>query len=208
MTTSVNPDLLEKPTKAAQFLSSTIAHEKDVAALASLNDDQLLRFVFKSFKASRRTQAANIASHIASTFERIATLLAAQDAENLLSVAKKRAHDVHTGLVARKAVIPSGKLTDALGITRQALSKAVQANRIFSVEVGGENYYPGFFADPAIERRKLERVSKTLGGLDGWQKWQFFTTPKASLGGVTPLEALKRGRYEKVVTAATGFAER
>ena len=27
--------------------------------------------------------------------------------------------------------------------------------------------------------------------LPGWSKWQFFTTPKASLGGRTPLDALK-----------------
>jgi hypothetical protein len=208
MSTAASRNPQDSPTRAVQFLSATLEHEGDVAALARLNDEQLLQFASNSFKASQRPQAVSIAQDIASTFERIATLLAAQEADSLLAVARKRAQDTHASLVARKAVIPSGKLTEALGISRQALSKAVQAQRIFAVEVGGENFYPGFFADPAIERRRLERVSKVLGSLDGWQKWQFFTKPKASLGGVTPLEALKRGRYEQVETAAAGFAER
>jgi len=41
----------------------------------------------------------------------------------------------------------------------------------------------------------------------GWQKWQFFITPKASLEGLTPLEALKKGKIENVVKAAYSFAE-
>ena len=208
MTTSVTDDRLEKSTKAAVFFSSTLEHEKEVATLAILDDAQLLSFLCKCLKISQRTKAANIALQAASTFKRIAMLLEAQDAKNLLSAARKQAHEVRDDLVARKAVVSSGELTDILRISRQALSKAVKANRIFSVEVGGENYYPGFFADPAIDRRKLEKVSKILGELGGWQKWQFFTTPKGSLADLTPLEALKKGQYERVVTAAAGFAER
>ncbi len=209
MTTSVNRDRLEKSTKAAAlFFSSILECEKEVATLAGLNDAQLLSFVRKHVKVSRRTQAANIAWQVASIFRRIATLLAAQDAKNLLSAARSQAHKVRDDLVVRKAVLSSGEFTDILRISRQALSKAVKASRIFSVEVGGENYYPAFFADPAIDRRKLEQISKLLGELSGWQKWQFFTNPKASLENLTPLEALRKGRYERVATAASGFAER
>lgn len=67
------------------------------------------------------------------------------------------------------------------------------ANRIFPIEVGGENYYPTFYADPDLDRRKLERISRILGELGGWVRWQLFTTPKDSLEGLTPLEALKKG---------------
>ena len=208
MTISSSHDRLEKTPKAAMFLSATMGRKEEVEALASLDDAQLLRVVCKCLKVSQRPKAANIALQAASVFRRIAVLLAAQDAESLLSAARKQAHEVRDDLVARKAVISSAELTGTLQISRQALSKAVKANRIFSVEVGGENYYPGFFADPAIDRRKLERVSKTLGELSGWRKWQFFTTPKASLENLTPLEALKKGQYERVVITAAGFAER
>ena len=208
MTTVTCPDVLGQSSDTTCFLSSTLKHEKDVAALANLDDTQLLTFVKKSFKSSRRTQMAKAALNLATTFERIATLLAAQESTSLLAKAKQRATDIHAELVNKKSVVPSGVLIQALGITRQALSKAVQANRMFSVEVGGENYYPVFYADTKFDRRKLERVTKLLGKLDGWQKWQFFTTPKASLGGLTPLEAMSKGSYESVAKAAAGFAER
>lgn len=110
--------------------------------------------------------------------------------------------------VAQEAVIPAGVLRQKLGCTRQALSKAVRAHRLFTVDIGSERLYPAFYADPALDRRKLERVAKELGELPGWSKWQFFTTPKASLGGVTPLDALKQGRYTETRRAAIGFLER
>lgn len=68
--------------------------------------------------------------------------------------------------------------------------------------------YPSFYLDSRVDRRKLERVSKALGALPGWEKWRFFTTPKGSLAGLTPLDALKNGKYAEVLTAAAGFAER
>ena len=208
MKSASSHDRLEKTSKAAMFFRAAIGHVEEVEALASLDDAQLLSVVCKSLKVSQRTKAADIALQAALTFRRIATLLAPQDSEKMLLSARKKAHKVRDDLVARKEVISSGEFTDILQISRQALSKAVKANRIFSVEVGGENYYPAFFADPAIDRRKLERVSKLLGELSGWQKWQFFTNPKASLENLTPLEALKKGHYERVATAVLGFAER
>ena len=102
----------------------------------------------------------------------------------------------------------NGEMIALLNISRQALSKAVKAQRLFAVEAGGERLYPAFFGDADLDRRQLERVAKELGELPGWQKWEFFTTPKASLGGLTPVEALKRGRYTETRRAAIGFLER
>ncbi len=91
---------------------------------------------------------------------------------------------------------------------RQALNKALKSHRMFAVEAGGQSYYPTFFADPNLDRRKVQRVAQALGDLGGWEKWLFFTTPKSSLGQRTPLQAMREGKYEGARLAAVGHAER
>jgi len=121
---------------------------------------------------------------------------------------RAQARAVRESVVSSKEVLPSSELTEQLGITRQALNKAVHAQRIFSIEQGGAIYYPAFYADPHLDRAKLESVSKALGHLNGWDKWQFFTRPKASLGDLSPLAALRKGQLAQVLTAAAAFTER
>ena len=111
-------------------------------------------------------------------------------------------------LIYKGILIKAEELTDQLGWTRQALSKARQARRVFSVEVKGRTYYPAFFADPQYERRQLEIVSKALGDLPGTSRLQFMLTPKGSLNSLTPLEALARGKVADVKIAAEGFVRR
>ena len=67
--------------------------------------------------------------------------------------------------------------------------------------------YPAFFADARHDRAVLERVSRALGSLPGGAKWEFFTTPRLSLGRKTPLQALARGQVEEVLAAAAAFAD-
>ncbi|WP_175882117.1 hypothetical protein [Burkholderia sp. BCC0044] len=111
-------------------------------------------------------------------------------------------------LVADGKLLPAAQTWAGLGMTRQALSKAVASGRIFTVDVGAAQYYPAFYLAGDIDRKTLGRVTQSLGGLPGWSKWQFFTTPKASLGNVTPLVALSRGKVDDVERAARAFAER
>jgi hypothetical protein len=111
-------------------------------------------------------------------------------------------------LVKEGQLLPAGEMWGRLGVTRQALAKARQSGRTFTVDVGPQQYYPAFFLSEDIDRRALESVAALLGDLPGWSKWQFFTSAKASLGGVTPLAALRKGELEKVRKAATAFAER
>jgi hypothetical protein len=111
-------------------------------------------------------------------------------------------------LIAEGELLPSARFAEQLGVTRQALSKAVVAERLFFLELGAERYFPAFFLDPIYERRQLEQISKCLGELPGASKLQFFSTQKASLGGQSPLQALAQGKFFKVKATATGFAER
>lgn len=111
-------------------------------------------------------------------------------------------------LIRKKALLPPTVFCERMSWTKQSLSKALLANRVFFVEEEGMRYYPAFFADRSMERRHLEAVSKLLGDMPGSAKLQFFDTAKGSLGGVTPLQALKEGKFEAVKTAAAAFAER
>jgi len=111
-------------------------------------------------------------------------------------------------LVDSSKLLPAAKVWKGLDMTRQALNKAVASGRIFIVDVGASQYYPAFYLASDIDRKTLAKVTQLLGSLPGWSKWQFFTTPKASLGNITPLKALSRGKVEQVAQAAAAFAER
>ena len=119
-----------------------------------------------------------------------------------------KAIEARSALLASGQVVPSKDICATLSFTRQALSRAVKEHRMFSVDVGGDRLYPAFYADTGLDRQQLESVAKELGSLPGWSKLQFFTTPKASLGGATPLDALKDGRFNEARRAAIGFADR
>ncbi|HEM8496091.1 TPA: hypothetical protein U2Q01_002591 [Burkholderia multivorans] len=110
-------------------------------------------------------------------------------------------------LVSERKLLPAAEVCRDLGITRQALSNAVAAGRIFAVDIGARRYYPAFYVHKDFDRRALETVSQLLGSLPGWSKWQFFTTPKVSLRKLTPLQALSRGKLDLVERAAKAFAE-
>ncbi|KWZ36986.1 hypothetical protein WS64_02360 [Burkholderia anthina] len=177
-------------------------------ALLSLSDEQL-GHLFKAGIAQVIDLAGTITFGIA----------AAATRDRKPTGGKKRAAGVAADLerqvqAERRMLVADGKLLPAaqtwagLGMTRQALSKAVASGRIFTVDVGAAQYYPGFYLAGDIDRKTLGRVTQCLGDLPGWSKWQFFTTPKASLGNVTPLVALSRGKVDEVERAATAFAER
>ena len=95
-----------------------------------------------------------------------------------------------------------------LGWTVARIHRALASNSIFSVPVRGVRHFPSFFADLSYSRKHLSAVCRLLGALPGPSKLQFFSTPKASLGGVTPLEALRKRRFAAVSAAAEGYAER
>ncbi len=181
---------------------------KNIEALGKLDDEVLLTAIRKGAGTTSKAKLMKVFLVLSRTANRVTALLEPTDSAKLMQAARNRGLVVREVLVEHKQVLPSGEFSAALGISRQALSKAVRTGRLFALEVGGENYYPGFYLDSEVDRRKLERVSKALGALAGWEKWRFFTTPKGSLAGLTPIDALKKGKYAEVLTAAIGFAER
>jgi hypothetical protein len=190
------------------FLRSAVEQVKNIEALGKLDDKVLLTTIRKGAGTTSKVKLLKAFLALSRTANRVAALLEPTASVELMQAARTRGLVVREVLVAHKVVLPSGEFSAALNISRQALSKAVQAGRLFALEVGGENYYPSFYLDSEVDRRKLERVSKALGALAGWEKWRFFTTPKGSLAGLTPIDALKKGKYAEVLTAAAGFTER
>ncbi|AJE98834.1 hypothetical protein [Pandoraea apista] len=120
----------------------------------------------------------------------------------------RRAIPSHQALVDSGELLLAATIWKGLEITRQALNKAVTSGRIFTVDVGATQYYPAFYLSTDVDRKTLAKVTRLLGDLPGWSKWQFFTTPKASLGNITPLIALSRGKFEQVAKVAAAFMER
>lgn len=138
----------------------------------------------------------------------------ATKASSTLKPLTTRDSRVEPVLGSNDEMINSGLLQDSQAFqtlmgwsTRQALSKAVQSNRVFYLTHRSERYFPAFYGDSAYERSHLETVSKILGDLPGGSKLQFFLTPKRSLDGQTPLQALAAGRFAKVKDLASAFAE-
>lgn len=116
---------------------------------------------------------------------------------------EQRARDADDGLL-----VPGAQLASRLQMTPQGLHHALKAKRIFTMPgPSGELLYPAFFADQKQDRKTLEKVSKMLGDLPGAAKWDFFMSPRMSLGKRTPLEALAKGKLEAVMAAAQAFVE-
>lgn len=60
----------------------------------------------------------------------------------------------------------------------------------------------------AIEEKVPVAVRAMLSELHVGSRLQFYTQGKGSLGGLTPIEALRAGKVEDVRRAAEGFRER
>lgn len=132
-----------------------------------------------------------------------------QDAQHILRRAMDSAYRVRSILVTRKEILPADDFAKAMGVSHESLGKLVVSRRLFAVELDGESYYPAFYLQQDVDRKRLERVCRALGDINGWSKWCFFTTPKGSLSDETPLQALKKEKLlETVVSSAIGFAER
>jgi hypothetical protein len=126
----------------------------------------------------------------------------------LIAQGRQRALQTTAESIANGELISSVELQEALGVQRQAISGAVKSERLFAI-VGpsGENFYPAYFADPTLDRRSLEQVSKVLGSLPAASKHDFFTSKSMTLQE-TPLDALRRGRKAEVLAVAERFVDR
>lgn len=109
-------------------------------------------------------------------------------------------------MVTKGELLDTTAMTEALGMSRQALNKAVRERRILSVEVDATPYYPAFYAARDLDRKVLEKVTRKLAALPGWTKLDFFTSSNGALGGLSPLDALRQGQVASTVELAEAYA--
>lgn len=110
--------------------------------------------------------------------------------------------------LATGELVDEHSLVERLGWDARQLEAAIASRRIFFLECEGSRCFPAFFCDEVCDPRQVQSVSEALGTATAGGKWQFFSTPKGSLGGCTPLKALARGQFRAVGDAALAFAER
>jgi hypothetical protein len=111
--------------------------------------------------------------------------------------------------LASHELLRGPELRALLQISPQALSGAVRAKRLYALRGPGDvAVYPAFFANPLPARQSIELVCRALGSLPGAAKHFFFTSARFSLGGLTPLQALDKGKESKVLAMAEVFHER
>jgi hypothetical protein len=103
------------------------------------------------------------------------------------------------------ALIDAVEFARRRAISLEQVGGLVAQHSLFSLDRDGKTLYPAFFAGPSADIQRLEAVCRRLGALPGGSKWQFFVTPKASLAGQTPLEALRDGHIAYVNIAADGL---
>lgn len=210
-TTLAHPKISATDRSALEaFWSSVDGLNRAVPKIRSLSQDVLLGSV--PDKAGRPITRAALARDIERLRQQITDIGERLSQPSVEQAQHSTQHQAASGHLQR--LVKTGQLVSAtafaegLHVTRQALSKALAAKRVFYVEVQGARMFPSFFLDPSCERRHLELVSKALGELPGATKLQFFATGKASLSGKTPLQALADGKLADVRRAAAGFAER
>jgi hypothetical protein len=203
--------LVEGATKLAQVVLSHVVEAHDfqdaysliLQAVPASRRQQLLRYMREGLDEVTKAELASAATSSPGSADE--ACVSTSDFMHGLEVqeAVQRAGEVNEGLL-----IPAAKLAARLKMTPQGLHHALKAKRIFSLPgPSGEQVYPAFFADPRQDRKMLEKVSKSLGDLPGAAKWDFFMSPRISLGKRTPLEALAKGKFEAVMAAANVFAE-
>lgn len=121
----------------------------------------------------------------------------------LLKLFSEREAAMIQELAAQGALVTLKTLAEKLGVTESWIEKAVVNEQLFKVH----ELLPAFFADDTLDQKEVQRICMQLGQLPGTSKWQFFTTPRLSLGRRSPLESLRMGRYEDVLATARAFAE-
>lgn len=105
-------------------------------------------------------------------------------------------------------VLSSDEFAACMGFkTRQSVHNQLGKGRIVGWQSARRGYvFPAAQLDERGQPPEgLDRVLACFS--DGYAAWVWLTTPRASLGGVTPLALLKRGESRRAVNAAEGEAQ-
>jgi hypothetical protein len=104
--------------------------------------------------------------------------------------------------------LTSEKVAELLGVSRQAVDKRRASNQLLALTQGKRGYsYPSFQFEEGKTLKGLEDVLGKLSALDPWMQLNFFTRPNERLGSSTPIETLREGKVDDVLSVASGYGE-
>src|SRR5262249_643043 len=90
-----------------------------------------------------------------------------------------------------------------LGISRQAIDKKVQDDALLAVPgPHGRRRYPTMQFTMDGKVAGLQNVLKSLPSANGWFRINFLVPPDSHLAGRRPIDVLKEGNIDSVLTAA------
>jgi hypothetical protein len=104
--------------------------------------------------------------------------------------------------------LSSAEVAHLLGVSRQTVNNRRLKGRLIGVTSSRGDYeYPAWqFADGAV-LPGLERVLLALRDHQPWTQISYMLNPDTRLGDGVPLDALRRGRIDEVVAAASMYGE-
>jgi biotin operon repressor len=128
--------------------------------------------------------------------------------EDPLATAKLRGVEARELLLsAEGGVLSVEDVATHLRVSRQAVDKRRRAGRLLGVNLGRRGYaYPAWQFGPGGTLRGLEETLTALSESDTWMQVAFFLTDNTRLHGSTPLEQLRKGNLEAVLSAARAYA--
>jgi hypothetical protein len=110
-------------------------------------------------------------------------------------------------LKAEGGALSAQLLADHLGITPQGLGRKRQRNQVFWLEVGDGYVYPVFQIGRNGLLPGVREVLDAFTVSDPWMRVSFMLTGDARLGSKRPIDLLRKGKIDEVVTAAAAYGE-
>jgi hypothetical protein len=111
-------------------------------------------------------------------------------------------------LYPNRGLVTVAEFAELEGRSVAEVAQDFAVGRLLGVEIDGELHILEAMIDPRIDRHRVARVSRALKPIGPHGRLLFFTSPKGSLRGLTPLAALLRGQVSETVKAARAYAER
>lgn len=110
-------------------------------------------------------------------------------------------------LKAEGGALSAGQLAAHLGITPQGLGRKRERGQVFWLDVGDGYVYPAFQVGGNGLLPGIREVLAAFSIDDPWMRVNFMLTGDQRLGGRRPVDLLREGRIDDVVTAARGYGE-
>lgn len=110
-------------------------------------------------------------------------------------------------LKAEGGALSAQQLAEHLGITPQGLGRKRERNQVFWLDVGDGYVYPAFQIGKNGLLPGIREVLDAFTLDDPWMRVNFMLTGDQRLGGKRPIDQLRKGKIDDVVTAAAAYGE-